>query len=77
MSITEQTRLNVTNPLRHAQMLIAGLWVDSSSGETLDVENPGKRQKIAAIPRAAADVDRAVVLPQIARNERVCEVAAV
>jgi acyl-CoA reductase-like NAD-dependent aldehyde dehydrogenase len=61
MSITEQTRLNATYPLRHAQMLIGGAWVDSASGQTLDVENPGKRQKIAAIPRAdAADVDRAV-----------------
>jgi betaine-aldehyde dehydrogenase len=42
-------------------MLIAGAWVNSSSGEALGVENPGKRQKLAEIPRAgAADVDRAV-----------------
>jgi acyl-CoA reductase-like NAD-dependent aldehyde dehydrogenase len=61
MSVTEQTRLNATNPLRHAKMLIAGAWADSTSGETLDVENPGKRQKIAEIPRGGApDVDRAV-----------------
>ena len=61
MSITEQTHPNTGFPLRHAQMLIAGAWVDSASGETLDVENPGKRQKIAEIPRGSAnDVDRAV-----------------
>ncbi len=61
MSLTEQTRLNASIPLSHAQMLIAGAWVDSASGETLDVENPGKRQKIAEIPRGGApDVDRAV-----------------
>ena len=61
MSTTQQTRPHTANPLRHAQMLIGGAWVDSASGETLDVENPGKRQKIAEIPRAAAiDVDRAV-----------------
>jgi acyl-CoA reductase-like NAD-dependent aldehyde dehydrogenase len=62
MYTTEQTRPDATNPLRHAQMLIAGEWVDSASGETLDVENPGNRQKIAEIPRGgAADVDRAVL----------------
>lgn len=61
MSITEQTRLNAASPLRHARMLIAGAWVDSASGEALGVENPGKRRKIAEIPRAgAADVHRAV-----------------
>jgi acyl-CoA reductase-like NAD-dependent aldehyde dehydrogenase len=60
MSVTEQTRAN-TSPLRHAQMLIAGAWVGSTSGDTLDVENPAKRQKIADIPRGGAvDVDRAV-----------------
>jgi len=42
-------------------MLIAGAWSGSISGDTLDVENPAKRQKIADIPRGgAADVDRAV-----------------
>jgi acyl-CoA reductase-like NAD-dependent aldehyde dehydrogenase len=61
MSTTQQTRARTTGPLRHAQMLIGGAWADSASGETLDVENPGKRQKIAEIPRAGAtDVDRAV-----------------
>ncbi len=61
MYTTEQTRPDATNPLRHAQMLIAGEWVDSASGETLDVETPGNRQKIAEISRGgASDVDRAV-----------------
>jgi acyl-CoA reductase-like NAD-dependent aldehyde dehydrogenase len=61
MSVTEQTRPNAATPLRHAQMLIAGAWVDSASGEKLGVENPAKKQKIAAIPRGGAtDVDRAV-----------------
>jgi len=42
-------------------MLIGGAWSSSASGEMLDVENPAKRQKIAAIPRgSAADVERAV-----------------
>jgi betaine-aldehyde dehydrogenase len=42
-------------------MLLAGAWSGSISGDTLDVENPAKRQKIADIPRGgAADVDRAV-----------------
>jgi acyl-CoA reductase-like NAD-dependent aldehyde dehydrogenase len=61
MSTLEQTRPDATNPLRRAQMLIAGAWVDSASGEALDVENPGNRQKIGEIPRGGpADVDRAV-----------------
>jgi acyl-CoA reductase-like NAD-dependent aldehyde dehydrogenase len=60
MSVTEQTRPDI-KPLRHAQMLIGGAWVASTSGDTLAVENPAKRQTIADIPRAgAADVDRAV-----------------
>lgn len=60
MSVTEQTR-PATEPLRQARMLIAGAWSGSASGDTLDVENPGRRQKIGEIPRGgAADVDRAV-----------------
>ena len=61
MSVTEHPRPHSTDPLRHAQMLIAGSWVESASGETLSVENPGRRQKIADIPRGGTvDVDRAV-----------------
>jgi len=55
MSTTELTRI------RHASMLIDGAWVDSASGATLTVENPGRRTPIATIPRGAKeDVDRAV-----------------
>ena len=61
MSTTEQTRPQTVEPLRHARMLIGGAWVDSASGAMLSVENPGRRQAIADIPRGgAADVDRAV-----------------
>src|SRR5262249_46082262 len=59
MSVTGKTRPS-TQPLRHAPMLIAGSWMDSASGDTLDVESPAKRQKIADISRAAVDVDGAV-----------------
>jgi acyl-CoA reductase-like NAD-dependent aldehyde dehydrogenase len=60
MSVTEPAG-RTTEPLRHAQMLIDGAWVGSTSGDTLAVENPAKRQRIADIPRGgAADVDRAV-----------------
>lgn len=42
-------------------MLIGGDWVSARSGETLTVENPGRRQIIATVPRASAeDVDLAV-----------------
>lgn len=59
MPVSEQTRAVAS--LRKAQMLIGGSWVDSEAGETLDVENPAKRQKIAEIPRGrAVDVNLAV-----------------
>jgi acyl-CoA reductase-like NAD-dependent aldehyde dehydrogenase len=59
MSVTEQAR--PATAIRHAKMLIDGAWVDSVSGATISVENPGKRVPIANIPRGnAADVDRAV-----------------
>ena len=61
MSATEQTRTAPAAAQRHAKMLINGAWVDSLSGATISVENPGKRVPIADIPRGnAADVDRAV-----------------
>ena len=42
-------------------MLIGGQWCDAAAGETLVVENPGRREPIGTVPRArAADVDRAV-----------------
>lgn len=62
MSATAERKAKTSaSQVRQAKMLIAGDWVDSASGKTLDVENPGKRQVIARIPRgAAADVNRAV-----------------
>ena len=46
--------------LKVAKMLIGGAWVDAASGETLTVENPGRRIPIATIPRGKAeDVNRA------------------
>ncbi|HEY4174250.1 MAG TPA: aldehyde dehydrogenase family protein, partial [Rhodopila sp.] len=65
MSITEQTRPATASKPRHVRMLIDGAWVDSASGDTLAVENPGRRTTIATIPRGAkADVDRAVTAAQ-------------
>lgn len=44
-----------------SKMLIGGEWVDTQSGEALDVENPATRSPIARVPRGnALDVDRAV-----------------
>ena len=43
------------------KMFVGGEWVESSSGETLDVLNPATGETIAQVPRATAeDVDRAV-----------------
>ncbi|MEJ2240063.1 MAG: aldehyde dehydrogenase family protein [Gemmatimonadales bacterium] len=45
----------------HNQMLIGGDWVDSASGETIGVENPGRRTILGHVPRGGAeDVERAV-----------------
>lgn len=64
MSVTEQSRPVAAGP-HHVQMLIDGAWTDAASGETLVVENPGRRTSIATIPRGAkADVDRAVIAAQ-------------
>src|SRR5947208_5461366 len=47
--------------LRKARMLICGRWVDSASGEVLEVEDPADRRPIAEVPRGGAeDVARAV-----------------
>jgi acyl-CoA reductase-like NAD-dependent aldehyde dehydrogenase len=64
MSVSEQTRPATAAP-RRAAMLIDGAWVDSASGATLTVENPGRRTPIATIPRGGKeDVDRAVGVAQ-------------
>jgi len=47
--------------LRKARMLIGGKWVDSASGNVLEVEDPAHRRPIAEVPRGGAeDVARAV-----------------
>ena len=47
--------------LRKERMLIGGKWVDSASGEWLEVEDPAHRRPIAEVPRGRAeDVARAV-----------------
>jgi betaine-aldehyde dehydrogenase/aminobutyraldehyde dehydrogenase len=52
------------------KMFIGGEWVDSSSGETLEVLNPATGEVIAEVPRATAeDVDRAVAAAEEAWAE--------
>ncbi len=47
--------------VRTFQQFIGGEWVDSASGETLEVENPANGEVIARVPRSGEeDVDRAV-----------------
>ena len=47
--------------LRRAPMLIGGKWVESASGEVLEVEDPAHRRPIAEVPRGRSeDVVRAV-----------------
>jgi hypothetical protein len=47
--------------LRKACMLIGGKWIDSASGEVLEIEDPAHRRPIAEVPRGGAeDVARAV-----------------
>ena len=47
--------------LRRALMLIGGKWVESASGEVLEVEDPAHRRPIAEVPRGRSeDVARAV-----------------
>ncbi|MGC1941319.1 MAG: aldehyde dehydrogenase family protein, partial [Pseudolabrys sp.] len=47
--------------LSKRHMLIGGEWVDSASGEVLEVEDPAHRRPIGEVPRGQAeDVERAV-----------------
>src|SRR6516165_7103795 len=47
--------------LKKARMLVGGRWVESASGEWLEVEDPAHRRLIAEVPRGRAeDVARAV-----------------
>ncbi|MBV9786279.1 MAG: aldehyde dehydrogenase family protein, partial [Acidisphaera sp.] len=57
----EQARPVTADHLPARQMLIGGQWCGAAAGETLVVENPGRRQPIGTVPRARAeDVNRAV-----------------
>ncbi len=59
----------------HHQMLIAGQWTDALAGQTIDVENPGRRRIVASVPRAQADdVNNAVTAAQKAFTDW-CRVA--
>jgi aminobutyraldehyde dehydrogenase len=52
------------------KQFIGGEWVESSSGETMDVLNPATGEVIAEVPRATAeDVDRAVKAAKKAWSE--------
>ena len=43
------------------KMFVGGEWVESSSGETMEVLNPATGEVIAEVPRGTAeDVERAV-----------------
>src|SRR5690349_25176408 len=47
--------------LRKAHILVGGKWVESASGEELEVEDPAHRRPVAEVPRGGAeDVARAV-----------------
>ena len=49
---------------------VGGEWVDSASGETMDVINPATGEVVAAVPRCSAeDVDRAVAAAAMALPE--------
>ena len=54
----------------HYKNFIGGEWVDSASGETMEVLNPATGEVIAEVPRGtAADVDRAVAAAKAALPE--------
>lgn len=60
MSAVTKMRENET-ALRKARMLVGGKWVESASGEWLEVEDPAHRRPFAEVPRGRAeDVARAV-----------------
>jgi acyl-CoA reductase-like NAD-dependent aldehyde dehydrogenase len=60
MTAVRQTRSDAAE-LKKALMLIDGKWVESASGEVLEVEDPAHRRPVAEIPRGRAeDVARAV-----------------
>lgn len=55
------SKMNDPHEVRRQPMLINGDWVWSASGESLIVDNPGRRTVIAEVPRGGeVDVDQAV-----------------
>ena len=64
--------------LKKERMLIGGEWVDSASGEWLEVEDPAHRRPIAEVPRGRSEdvaraVRRATSAPSLTRsNSRRC-----
>src|SRR5262245_27286436 len=62
VSMTAIQRLHAGEAaLSKRHMLIGGKWVDSASGDMLEVEDPAHRRPIAEVPRGRAeDVKRAV-----------------
>jgi 1-pyrroline dehydrogenase len=66
----EREMTEVLDRVETKQQLIGGQWVDSASGETIDVENPANGQVIARVPKSGAeDVDRAVNAAQKAFDD--------
>src|SRR6516165_3271981 len=60
MPAVTKIREDKTTPKKE-RMLIGGKWVDSVSGEWLEVEDPAHRRPIAEVPRGRSeDVARAV-----------------
>ena len=60
MTAVRQTRSDAA-ALKKVPMLIGGKWVESASGEVLEVEDPAHRRPVAEIPRGRVeDVARAV-----------------
>lgn len=56
--------------MKSCKMLVAGNWTEADSGETIGVENPGRKVQIATVPRGGkADVDKAVAAASDAFNE--------
>jgi betaine-aldehyde dehydrogenase len=61
MAMATAKQKGKASSLEQARMLIDGQWVEAASGKTLVVENPGRREPIAEIPRGGKeDVERAV-----------------
>jgi aldehyde dehydrogenase (NAD+) len=52
---SEKTRLDVGALLPAGKQLIAGEWVGSRSGETIDVINPATGETLTAVPRGSDD----------------------